>query len=71
MAYAIIYGSCMNCKKPFSFNPHKVPSVRINGKREPVCESCMLYVNEARKNKGLSPLPILPDAYEAIEEYEL
>jgi hypothetical protein len=54
-----------------TFNPIHVPSVRIEGKREPVCKSCIEKANVVRKEKGLELIPLLPDAYEACDECEL
>ena len=64
-------GACFACKRPFNFNPHKVPSHRHNGVREPVCEDCMNLINTRRKEMGLDAFPIAPDAYDAIPESEL
>ena len=68
MGWAIVWGACASCKTMFSFNPHKVPSVRINGVREPVCRSCIERVNPVRIKNGLAPITIDPEAYEPIEE---
>jgi len=64
-------GRCFGCQRPFSFNPHKVPSHRVNGVREPVCEACMAFVNAKRKEAGLDPHPIDPEAYSAMPESDL
>lgn len=71
--YVFVMGPCIACKRPFSFNPHHVPSIRITPEspREPVCESCFDTLNEARKAKGLEPWTRQPDAYEAIPEEQL
>jgi len=71
MGFAIMMGNCINCGQQFSFNPHKVPSVRINGKREPVCRQCIEAANPERIKRGLPPFEIHPDAYEPIPEEEL
>ncbi len=55
----------------FSFNPHKVPSLRVAGIREPICLDCMTLGNKKREEMGLAPHPINQDAYEAIREEEL
>ena len=39
--------------------------------QEIICLSCVLAANKARKAKGLTPWPILPDAYEPCHEDEL
>lgn len=69
--FAIILGSCYSCQSLFSFNPHKVPSIRVNDVRQPICGRCMEDANEQRADRGLPPHPIHPDAYEAIPEEEL
>ena len=71
MGYAIVYGPCVACKVPFGFNPNRVPSVRVNGEREPICRACVERANPLRVAKGLEPIRILPDAYEPCREEEL
>jgi hypothetical protein len=77
MGYYLAHSPCYLCKCLCSYNPHKVPSLRIKngkldpaGEREPVCESCMRAINRDRKLKGLEPFPILPGAYEPADELE-
>jgi len=67
MAYMLCHGACINCKRLFAFNPDLVPSVRINGHKEPICRACVEYANPVRKQKGLQEIRILPGAYEAQE----
>ena len=64
--YVFVLGSCVNCQRSISFHPHKVPSVRVNGKREPLCRQCAERWNELHE-----PVPIQPDAYEPCPEEEL
>jgi len=71
MAYAFVMSACFSCKTPFSYNPHRVPSIRVNGEREPICEACILAINPLRIEKGLEPFAVHPDAYKAIREEEL
>lgn len=71
MGYVLAYGVCFVCGEVFSFNPHKVPSMRVGEEREPVCKNCMDIANARREQMGLKPLPVAPDAYEAIDENEL
>lgn len=71
MGYVMAMGPCIGCKLPFSFNPIKVPSLTINGTREPICQACVDRVNPVRKANGLEPIVPLPGAYEAAEESEL
>jgi hypothetical protein len=62
------------CHRPFSFNPHKVPSSSaLTGTREPICRLCFDRLNALRvKRGGLEPFPEpLPGAYEPLPEDEL
>lgn len=63
-------GVCFGCKRLFSFNPHRVPSIPIKGVREPICLSCVERVNPRRKALGLQPIVPLPGAYEPMDESE-
>ena len=71
MGYALCYGYCAGCGGLFSFSPTRVPSVRINNSREPICKTCVSRVNPIRIKGGLEPIVPLPCAYEAIDESEL
>jgi hypothetical protein len=64
----IAIGNCMVCKRMFSFNPFFVPSIRIEGKREPVCRGCIEQANPRRIKNGLAAVEIHPEAYEPAEE---
>ena len=68
MGYLTAMGECANCHRLFSFNPELVPSVRVNGHREPVCRPCIEQANTIRKGRGLGALQVLPGAYEAQDE---
>ena len=72
--WVTVTSACFGCKQPFSYNPHRVPSFRPNGPsspREPVCENCMSRANAVRVERGESPHPIRPGAYEPMREEEL
>jgi hypothetical protein len=71
MGYAFYMSPCCGCGRLFSYNPMRVPSCRIRGVREPICQSCVERVNPMRRANGLEPITPLPDAYEACEESEL
>lgn len=62
--YMSIIANCFLCNRVFSSNPHKVPSVD----NQPICESCMVRVQEARKRQGMPPFPVPDGAYEPAEE---
>lgn len=51
MGYMLAYGECVNCRRMFSFNPDRVPSVRVNGSREPVCLGCVEAANPERAKR--------------------
>tara|TARA_R100000789_G_C2889292_1_gene116939 strand:- start:53 stop:316 length:264 start_codon:yes stop_codon:yes gene_type:complete len=69
--YALVIGNCYVCKQMFSFNPHKVPSIRVDGIKQALCSGCMKVINEKREAINLTPFEINPEAYEAISEWEL
>ena len=71
MGYALGIGNCFICGERFGFNPNKVPSIRIEGVREPVCRNCMVRANKKRVKLGMVPLPIQEDAFKPIKEEEL
>jgi hypothetical protein len=71
MGFAFAMGTCYGCKKIFSFNPLKVPSISVNGEKEPICAQCVETVNPLRIANGLAPIIPAPDAYEACDENEL
>jgi len=72
MGYAMMLTPCINCKQMFSCNPNKVPSLRVEGRREPLCRSCFDKWNQIHKvSKGLPPDEPLPGAYEPCPEEEL
>lgn len=64
------YSACCGCGRPFFYNPVRVPSVRINGLREPVCPDCLSRFNQRRAAAGLEPVVPAADAYTAAEESE-
>lgn len=71
MGYVFATSPCANCGRLFNYNPNLVPSVRVNGVREPICRDCVEWANPLRKEKGLDPIKVLPGAYEACVEEEL
>ena len=68
MGYALMMGFCVACKNPIQFNPHKVPSLVINGKREPICINCANRWNQLHPEAARE---IQPGAYNPIPEEEL
>lgn len=69
--YVSVIGPCWRCDAMFSMNPHKVPSVRINGVREPICKQCMDHLIAAEEKAGITPKRYADDAYDAIPEEDL
>lgn len=67
----IATGFCVGCGSIFTYNPVLVPSVVVNGVREPACLSCVEEANPVRRAKGLDEIVVLPGAYEACDESEL
>ena len=68
MGYAFVLGSCVNCGAFLAFSPSHVPSIRVNGSKEPLCRGCFDKWNERhRTSKGLSAVQIHPQAYEPEE----
>jgi hypothetical protein len=64
MGFMFVMGFCIACHTPISFNPHTVPSLRVNGTREPLCRGC---ANKWNKLHPENARPIAADAYEAAE----
>jgi hypothetical protein len=69
--YVVCFAPCLVCKQVFGFNPNAVPSLTVDGERQPICLQCMTAGNARRVAMGLEPHPIRPDAYEPISENEL
>ena len=68
---ALLISACVSCRKVFGYHPHKVPSITIQGKREPICRACVLNANPQRRELGLPEIEILPGAYDGCPESEL
>lgn len=71
MGYVTVFSTCYTCNGFMSFNPNKVPSLRINGERQPLCEACANKYNATRKKMGLPTTEIDPDAYGSADEDEV
>ena len=68
----LVISACYGCGNLFTFHPHKVPSIVVEGTRRPICETCVLAANPIREANGLDPIEILPGAYDGqISEGEL
>lgn len=69
MTFVSCIGHCVSCNRLFSFNPERVPSLRLypDGEREPVCLDCFNLINQARVAQGKSANVLTPGAYTAEE----
>ena len=64
MSYMFAMGECVSCGSVITFNPNRVPSLLVNGSREPLCRGCFGEWNQYhRTSKGLEPLKLEPNAY--------
>ncbi len=63
MAYMYLVANCISCKCLFTCNPDLVPSLKVNGVKEPLCRSC---TEVWEKIHGKTDT-ILPGAYEPQE----
>jgi hypothetical protein len=75
MGVAFCVGHCIACRAFLTYNPMKVPSIRVKdgkpdatGSREPLCRSCAETLYARLKAEGKTPPPISEDAYEACDE---
>ena len=71
MGFAFAYSQCFGCGAMFSYNPVRVPAIRHDGVRKPICASCVAIVNPLREKNGLALIVPAPDAYEPVDEFEL
>jgi hypothetical protein len=67
MGWMLIMGCCYTCDQLMTFNPERVPSVVVDGQREPLCRNCVERANPTRVANDLPPIVILPGAYDAEE----
>ena len=63
MGYMMLMATCCNCTQPFMSNPELVPSLMIDGKREPLCRACAEEWERIHNKSGT----IRPGAYEPQE----
>ncbi len=40
MGYMMLMATCCNCRAMMTCNPDLVPSIRVNGIKEPLCRTC-------------------------------
>jgi hypothetical protein len=65
--FLFVIGDCYRCKRLFGFNADRVPSLTVDGVRQPFCRDCVDAVNPIRIAKGLQPIIPLPGAYDPEE----
>lgn len=68
MGFAIMFGMCYVCQEMIRFNPHKVPSLMVNGSRQAICRTCAEKWNEMHPENAR---PIQEGAYDYFPEEEL
>jgi len=71
MGYAFCTGPCFGCQRIFNYNPVRVPSIRYQGQRQPICRECVERANPMRVANGLPLIVPAHDAYDACDESEL
>ena len=71
MGWVTAMSACFGCGKVFAYNPNRVPSIRHEGVKQPVCLECINLANPRRIENGLSPLVPHPEAYQPLDENEL
>ena len=64
MGYLMVFGNCWSCGALFGFHPERVPSIIVEGEREPICRACIEAANPQRRELGLPEWVIHPDSYE-------
>ncbi len=71
MGYAFAVAKCYMCEKGVTFNPDLVPVFIHDSKREPLCRECVEQANRVRRANGVSPIEVMPGAYEPLRAEEL
>lgn len=67
MAFMFLVCFCYTCGHLFTCNPDLVPSLPVDGIKEPICRACINAANPKRIANGLTPIVPLPGAYGAQE----
>lgn len=61
--YVLCFGHCAQCGSSFGFNLEHVPSVPIDGVRQPICRDCIDEANARWAAAGEETFQVHPDAY--------
>lgn len=70
--YCFVIGTCCGCRAVITFDPEHVPSLRVQGERQPLCRGCHARWNEIhRTSKGLAPIAAHPGAWPSDERSEI
>ena len=64
----MLVSTCIGCENMFPSNPLYVPSLVVNGEREPVCPNCFELRQQYREEQGLEREELHPRAYEPCQE---
>jgi len=67
MGWMTVVGECFACHRVFSFSAERVPSIVVDGVRQPICRDCVELANPTRVANGLEPIRPLPGAYDPDE----
>ena len=67
MSYMTCTSHCVGCGELISYNPSRVPSIRVNGEKQALCLECATKINQNRIKAGMDACFIPPDAYEPLE----
>jgi hypothetical protein len=68
MGFFFVFAPCIGCGIPFGFNPERVPSIRVDNVRRPVCRTCFERRQAHRRANGLVEETFLPGAYDPVPE---
>lgn len=60
----VAFGPCYVCRRVFGFNPVRVPS--FDG--QPICEECIVVINNERRKRGKQVWVVYPDSYSPAED---
>lgn len=67
MGFMTVLAPCFGCGDLFQFNAERVPSIEIEGVKQPICADCVKRANPRREANGLPPIVPLPGAYDPEE----
>lgn len=63
----MVMSACFGCGRLFTYNAERVPSIVMDGTREPICADCVAEANRLRAIYSFEPIRILPGAYDPEE----